>query len=73
MKFYAEIISGARYPITTKAHYDASTWPSAARLAMNAHRKNLREQKKLRHQGEDVRIKLIRMPDAIKETPPPTA
>lgn len=36
---------------------------------MTKHREALREVKKLRQQGEDIRIKLIRMPDAI-EVPP---
>ena len=68
MKFYAEIISGAKYPITSKVHFDAPNWPAAARAAMTRHRDNLREAKKLRQQGDDIRIKLIRMPDAEPQT-----
>jgi hypothetical protein len=72
IKVYAEITSGAKYPITTKVHYEATTWPAAAKLAMAAHRNALREAKKLRQQGEDIRIKLIRIPDDAAETTPPT-
>jgi hypothetical protein len=71
IKVYAEITSGAKYPITTKVNLNAASWPSAAKLAMAAHRNALREAKKLRQQGEDIRIKLIRMPDDIAESTPP--
>jgi hypothetical protein len=71
LRIYAEITSGAKYPITTKTRFDATTWPAAAKLAMAAHRNALRESKKLRQQGEDIRIKLLRMPDAAEEAAPP--
>lgn len=72
IRVYAEVTSGAKYPITTKVRLDAASWPTAAKLAMAAHRNALREAKKLRQQGEDIRIKLLRMPDAAEETAPPT-
>jgi len=53
-----DVTSGSHYPITTRGTTHKSSWEAAARDAMMKHRDNLRDKKKLRKHGEEVKILL---------------
>ena len=61
MKFYYEVCGGSHYPITTKGYVEANQFHIAARKAVQNHRKDLRDQGKLRKQGDSLTIKIGRI------------
>ena len=66
MRIYYSILTNSPYPVETKATVECSGLQIAARLAVNAHKKTLRERKALRKWGETTVIKLVKMPDTIE-------
>lgn len=66
MRVMWKITTDSPYPIESKGVTECSGWQIASRVAVNEHKKNLRERKKLRKWGEKTIITLTRLPE-LKE------
>jgi hypothetical protein len=60
-KFSFRVSSDSPYPIVTEGIIETGGWQTAARIAVIKHREDLREKKKLRRQGDTVKISLTKL------------